>query len=60
MCSDKTLHYDCAKLNHFNMKAQTNRTKKINKMNIYITHDLVYNPFQICHRQVMQNNIGYL
>ena len=29
-------------------------------MNIYIMHNLDYNPFPIHHRQEMQNNIGYL
>jgi len=33
------------------MNVQANHTKKINKMNIYITHRLGYNPFQIYHRQ---------
>jgi len=35
--------------------------KKINKMNIYITQNVGYNPFQIYHSTVeMQNDIGYL
>jgi len=29
-----------------NMNVQTNRAKKINKMNIYITHNLVTIPFK--------------
>jgi len=33
------------------MNVQTIRIEKINKMNIYITHNLGYNPFQIYHRQ---------
>jgi len=34
-----------------NMNVQANRTKNINNLNIYITHNLAYNPFQIYHRQ---------
>jgi len=35
-----------------NMNVQANHTKNINNMNIYITHNLGYNPFQIYnHRQ---------
>ena len=33
------------------MNVQANRAKKLNKMNIYITRNLAYNPFQIYHRQ---------
>ena len=34
------------------MNVQANHTKNINNMNIYITHNLGYNPFQIYnHRQ---------
>jgi len=49
MCSDKTLNYDGATLSH---ECASKSYKKINKMNIYITHNLGYNPFQIYnHRQ---------
>jgi len=34
-----------------NINVQANRTKTINMMNIYITHYLGYNPFQIYRRQ---------
>jgi len=33
------------------MNVQANRTKKINKMNFYITQSLDCNPFQIYHTQ---------
>jgi len=33
------------------MNVEKNRTEQINKMNIYITHNLSYNPLQIYHRQ---------
>jgi len=33
---------------------------KINKMNIYITHNLCYNPFKIYHKQDRDaKNVGY-
>ena len=34
-----------------NKNVQANRTEQINKINIYITHNLGYNPFQIYHWQ---------
>ena len=36
-----------------NLNVQANRTEQINKINIYITHNLGCNdnPFQIFHRQ---------
>ena len=34
-----------------NMNVQADRTKNINKINFYITHNLGCNPFQIYHRE---------
>jgi len=33
------------------MNVQANRTEQINKINIYIMHNLSYNPFQIYDKQ---------
>ena len=45
-----------------NTNVQTNRTEKINKINICITHNFGYCiiPFKFSYAVEMQNNVGYL
>jgi len=40
-----TLEFNYSRTYTFNMNVQANHTKNFNNVNIYITHNLGYNPF---------------